>query len=41
MAGDCPLPVLDERQLPRKLPLKLDEPTARGDPQPPLGFTSA
>jgi hypothetical protein len=32
LAGDCPLPGLDERQLTRKLPLKLDESAATGDP---------
>ena len=42
MAGDCPLPGLDERQLTRNLRLKLDESAAIGDPKPsPLSFSRA
>jgi hypothetical protein len=36
LAEDCPLPGLDERQLTRKLPLKLDESAARDDPKETL-----
>jgi hypothetical protein len=39
MAGDCLLLGLDELQLTRKLPVKLDESVARDEPTRHIGFS--